>query len=101
MKFPKAIRKAVWVKYIGEKWKSKCTIDWCENEIDVLGSWHIGHNIPRARGGSNRLSNLRPICADCNQGMGSRMTIVQWNSEFTDNIPEFRFSDKYKRRRIA
>ena len=30
------------------------------------GSWHIEHVIPKAKGGSNNIRNLKPSCAGCN-----------------------------------
>lgn len=82
MKCPKAIRKAVWLKYIGEQWKAKCTVSWCKNYITILGSWHVGHDIPKSKGGTLDLYNLRPICSDCNSGMGNRLTIKEWDNFF-------------------
>lgn len=83
MQIPKAVRKAVWIKYIGKRWSSPCYVSWCSNKLDVLGSWHAGHNIPVSKGGDYSLENLRPICADCNLGMGNRYTINEWSNMFS------------------
>ena len=32
---PKAIREQCWIQVFGEKFKEKCYINWCENEINV------------------------------------------------------------------
>lgn len=80
---PKAVRRAVWLQYIGPKFKSKCYVKWCPNYIDALGSWHVGHNIPESQGGTLSIDNLRPICADCNLGMGDRYTIEEWSDTFS------------------
>jgi hypothetical protein len=74
---PKAIREQTWIKYIGNKFKSKCTIKWCKNTINVF-DFHVGHNIPEAKGGSLDISNLRPICARCNLSMSSKYSITEW-----------------------
>jgi len=75
---PKAVREQVWIKYIGKKYRSKCTVSWCQNEITVF-DFHVGHNKPESRGGTLRVSNLRPICARCNLSMSNNYTIQQWD----------------------
>ena len=87
-KIPKAVRRAVWLKYIGKKWQGKCNVSWCSNKFDVLDSWHVGHNIPESKGGSLSISNLRPICASCNLGMGNDYTIDEWDKTFKFNKKE-------------
>ena len=81
-RIPKAVRRAVWLKYIGKKWESNCYISWCPNKLDVLGPWHCGHNIPDSKGGTLSISNLRPICSTCNLGMGNEYTIDEWNKTY-------------------
>jgi 5-methylcytosine-specific restriction endonuclease McrA len=76
---PKAIREQVWIKYIGKKYKSKCTIKWCTNQIDVF-NFHAGHNIPFSKGGQTTIENLRPICARCNVSMSNTYTIDTWDT---------------------
>ena len=44
----------------------------------MSSDWHVSHNIPESRGGSTSIENLRPLCSDCNLGMGSNLTIEQW-----------------------
>ena len=45
-------------------------MSWCENDINVF-DFTVGHNIP-SKGGTDKIYNLRPICARCNSGMGNR-----------------------------
>jgi len=78
-KIPKALREQVWVTYIGNKFKTKCTVFWCKNKITVF-DYHVGHNIPESHGGTLSISNLRPICARCNLSMSDNYTIDSWNS---------------------
>ncbi len=33
--------------------------------------WEVDHSVARARGGTNRLSNLLPACPECNRSKGS------------------------------
>jgi 5-methylcytosine-specific restriction endonuclease McrA len=75
---PKAIREQCWIKTFGEKYKSKCFISWCENEISVF-DFHVGHDKPESHGGTLDINNLKPICARCNLSMSNKFTIKQWN----------------------
>jgi len=65
---PKSLRMDVWNTYIGiEKGIYKCL---CCNSKDISQmSFHCGHIIAEAKGGKTNLSNLRPICKDCNLSM--------------------------------
>tara|TARA_B100000035_G_scaffold145553_1_gene123938 strand:+ start:367 stop:636 length:270 start_codon:yes stop_codon:yes gene_type:complete len=78
---PKALREQVWLQNMGENFKGKCSVSWCENEINIF-DFTVGHNIPKSKGGSDRLSNLKPICARCNSSMGNRYTIDEWDDVF-------------------
>ena len=68
---PKRVRHAVWKRYAGKVWETKCNVSWCENKLEVLGSWHVGHNISEAKGGDFSIDNFRPICQQCNSSMGT------------------------------
>jgi hypothetical protein len=76
---PKAIREQCWIQVFGEKFKEKCYINWCENEINVF-DFHVGHDKPESEGGTLDVSNLKPICARCNLSMSNNYTIKQWNA---------------------
>lgn len=80
-KIPSAVRQQVWLHYIGEKYKTKCQIKWCKNEITVW-TFVCGHNVPESKGGSTTLDNLRPICNNCNLSMGDQFTIDEWTTKF-------------------
>ena len=60
----------------------KCNVSWCNNKFTILSSWHVGHNIPESKGGDLTIENLRPICPDCNLGMGNRYSIEEWSESF-------------------
>lgn len=68
---PKRVRHAVWKRYAGKVWETKCNVSWCENKLEVLGSWHVGHNVSEAKGGDFSIDNFRPICQQCNSSMGT------------------------------
>lgn len=63
------IKKLVWNTNIGEeKGKSKCM---CCKSTDISQmSFHCGHIIAEANGGKTIVSNLKPICQNCNSSMG-------------------------------
>lgn len=77
-KVPKALREQVWRSLCGEVFESKCNVVWCTKKINVF-DFEVGHNIPESKGGTTRLENLRPICAQCNRSMGNHYTIDEWN----------------------
>ena len=80
-KIPKALREQVWIKYIGKRFQKKCYIKWCDNKMNVF-NFHVGHDIPVSKGGTNTINNLKPICSRCNYSMGNKYTIRQWNAQF-------------------
>src|SRR6266852_1811807 len=53
--------------YLLEKWQRKCA--YCGKGQIPLQMEHI---VPRAKGGSNRASNLTLACQACNQAKGNR-----------------------------
>lgn len=78
---PKAVREQLWLRDIGKKYQAKCTVQWCNNTINVY-DFNIGHNHPVSKGGTNALDNLQPICSRCNSSMGNKYTIDQWNIRY-------------------
>ena len=75
---PKALKEQVWINTFGKKFKNKCYVDWCNNEINVF-NYHVGHDIPESKGGELKLKNLKPICDRCNYSMSNNYTIKRWN----------------------
>jgi len=43
-------------------------------------SFEVGHNKPESRGGVTELSNLRPICSNCNRSMSDNYTIDEFSA---------------------
>ena len=65
---PKAVRNAVWNKYIGtELAKAPCFVG-CGEEISFF-NFECGHVISDKYGGNVSIANLRPICGTCNKSM--------------------------------
>lgn len=66
---PKHVRHLVWTGTFGPAHTGKCP---CCRSTDIsYTTFHAGHLTSVAHGGSDALSNLLPICAGCNQGMGA------------------------------
>ena len=67
---PKHVRKLVWNTYIGNDIiKHKCL---CCKKITIENTFfECGHVVSEKCGGTLELSNLRPICSECNKSMGA------------------------------
>ena len=65
------MRRKVWDEYIGKKiGEAKCL---CCKMTDITQlTFHCGHIIPECNGGELILSNLKPICQNCNSSMGTK-----------------------------
>ena len=75
---PGKLRKAVWETYVGQQTSARCRCCWA-NTITPFSScctFHAGHIVSDYNGGPTSLSNLLPICRDCNLNMGSE----DWDS---------------------
>jgi 5-methylcytosine-specific restriction endonuclease McrA len=86
MRIPGAMREQVWIAVCGDYYfKRKCLVSWCENVMTPF-NFEVGHNIPESKGGSNDISNLRPICFKCNRSMGDDYTIDEF-SNLSSRLP--------------
>lgn len=70
----KPLRDQVWLKYIGNKAQGKCYC--CKIRTIHITDFQVGHNKAVAKGGSNNIANLRPICGPCNRAM--RTKSIEW-----------------------
>jgi 5-methylcytosine-specific restriction endonuclease McrA len=77
-KIPKAVRFAVWDKYVGRNTSGKCYV--CRRPIQYF-DFDVGHNKAVAKGGSDNIDNLRPICRVCNEAMGT-MSIQDYKRKY-------------------
>lgn len=69
-KISQAIRIVCWNTYIGEEiGKSSCLC--CKSNHITQHNFHCGHVVAEANGGKVQIENLRPICAVCNNSMGT------------------------------
>jgi 5-methylcytosine-specific restriction endonuclease McrA len=69
-KISQAIRIVCWNTYIGEEiGKTSCLC--CKTNYITQHNFHCGHVVAEANGGKVQIENLRPICAVCNNSMGT------------------------------
>jgi 5-methylcytosine-specific restriction endonuclease McrA len=74
----KSLRRAVWEQQFGKHYSGKCVVEWCSADINVW-NFHSAHVVARSLGGTNELSNLVPMCAECNSSMGTA-SLKEWNT---------------------
>ena len=70
-KISATLKRLVWNTHIGEDiGKYKCV---CCNVTDITQlSFHCGHIIAEINGGQTNVSNLKPICQNCNSSMATK-----------------------------
>jgi hypothetical protein len=69
-KISQAIRIVCWNTYVGEDiGKTHCLC--CKTNSITQHNFHCGHVTAEANGGKLQVENLRPICAVCNNSMGT------------------------------
>ena len=74
----KNIRKRVWIKRNGETLRiGSCYV--CKDKIEY-DDFECGHIIPIFYGGETNVSNLEPICNNCNNDMGIN-NLEEWKKE--------------------
>lgn len=74
-RIPFVIRERVWNHYIGpSKGEVECLC--CEENIITPFRFECAHVVSEAKGGSNKLDNLRPCCSYCNRSMGTQNFFV-------------------------
>ena len=91
----KALRNEVWNKYIGAT-KTEGPCYGCRRTIHIQ-DYEVGHNKARAQGGTDNLSNLRPICRPCNRAMGT-MSIETYKKRLKGPATKKKPAKKKRRR---
>ncbi len=84
---PKSIRNIVWKKYNGQRYNGRCFV--CPNKINTH-TFHLGHVVAFSRGGSDKISNLRPICSSCNLSMKD-MNLYDFKKRYIGRSPTRRW----------
>ncbi len=94
---PKTIKNMLWINTFGkDKSLGNCYI--CEKEIHIT-EFETGHIIPVSKGGSDDISNLKPLCSICNKSVGTdnlddfkRSFLNEKKGIYSDEIKEYDFS---------
>lgn len=81
---PVAVRHAVWNAWMGGAAAGAGPCHVCSRVI-TQQDFECGHVVPVARGGSNTVSNLRPICRSCNRSMGVMVLTAFQERHFPTN----------------
>ncbi len=90
---PKNIRETVWQIYNQNSLTGKCYV--CERPI-MHDNFDVAHDKAVSNGGKDNISNLRPICKQCNSSMGT-MSIEKFKEKwFSKNTIEETNSDERK-----
>jgi len=66
-------------------WIYRCTSGYCHlcqkklsrknyGRTGERGSWHVDHSVPRSKGGTDHLNNLKPACIACNLDKSNKTT---------------------------
>ena len=79
-RIPAYIRTCVWYTYIGKDVAVAPCVCCQISEIHIR-SFHCGHVRAESKGGDLAITNLRPICANCNAAMGTR-SMDEFAAEF-------------------
>jgi 5-methylcytosine-specific restriction endonuclease McrA len=69
----KKLRDSCWIQEFGKADRQTCPISTCSHIITKhdTDTWHAGHVISEYNGGDTHISNLRPLCKECNLDMSS------------------------------
>lgn len=78
----KNVRNTVWQIYNQNSLSGNCYV--CKTPI-TYQHFHVGHNKAVAKKGNDDISNLRPICSSCNNGMGT-MSIEKYKNKYFKSL---------------
>lgn len=80
----------IWMNIYGEKFVNvKCHI--CDAKFISFherSSWHVSHIKSLHEGGTNDVSNLRPLCKTCNLSMKTKNLIEYCRDKYKERMPE-------------
>ena len=83
-KIPAVVRRRVWTDQFGDNDTGYCNC--CTINV-TASNFHAGHIIAVANRGSDDISNLKVVCAECNRSMGTKNLVDFRNKYFSSRIP--------------
>ena len=90
----KSLKTSIWDQYIGKNIRcAQCIC--CNNSEIKVENFHAGHIIPECTGGETNQNNLLPICASCNNSMGTKNMTDFVQKYFPNHYSNF-IARKYK-----
>ena len=81
-----AMREQIWKKYIGRV--TDCTCPVCQTRVISMIDFSAGHIAAEATGGATDITNLVPICGNCNSRM-STMDLFEYTQKNYMRAPVF------------
>lgn len=75
---PKSLKNKLWNDAFPTVSEGKC---YCCKRLIAIDNFHAGHAISVANGGETNINNLKPLCAPCNQSMGT-MNIDDYKTKY-------------------
>lgn len=81
---PAVVRRRVWTDQFGDNDTGYCN---CCTISVTASNFHAGHIIAVANRGSDDISNLKVVCAECNRSMGTKNLVDFRNKYFSSRMP--------------
>ncbi len=81
-----AMREQIWKKYIGRVIDCPCPV--CQTRLISMTDFSAGHIVAEATGGATDITNLVPICGNCNSRM-STMDLFEYTQKNYMRAPVF------------
>lgn len=75
---PKGIKNKTWENEFGDDGNGNCFV--CDSKM-TKNKFECGHIISDALGGKMEVENMKPICFDCNRGMGPR-NLIEYKEQY-------------------
>jgi hypothetical protein len=91
-----AMREQIWKKYIGRVIDCPCPV--CQTRLISMTDFSAGHIIAESTGGATDITNLVPICGNCNSRM-STMDLFEYTQKNYMRAPVFPVLEEKKEKR--
>lgn len=94
-KITPAMREQIWKKYIGRVIDCPCPV--CQTRLISMTDFSAGHIVAETTGGATDITNLVPICGNCNSRM-STMDLFEYTQKNYMRAPVFPGLESEKKR---